>query len=481
MSARRPRSLKWSLVLRIAVVQCAMLTLIILVIFGAMLATGLIPHDYEDGTMDVLADAVARDAAGELVLTETPDLATLRSNVPDLWYFIRDKEGHRLQQGTIPAAFQPFSGLLDNISDARIGRVIGEAAPPAAKIRWTDTAAGNVQIFTGTKGGLSLLRLLGQAPQFFLQGILPLAGLMGLATLFVTPWVVRGALSGLGHAAAEAERIDIDKRGVQLPLKDVPTEVAPLVKAVNAALARLDAGYERHRRFLTDAAHELRTPVAILNTRLAALPATPERARLLQDAARLSTLADQLLDLQRLDRQAEHFKPVDLVAIARNAVVDLAPMAFAAGYEMAFEPSAEPIVATGDQTAIERAVTNLVQNAIEHGGNAGKITVSVSTPAVIEVRDEGSGVPAAERERIFEPFYRLRPQDHGAGLGLNLVREIMQLHGGRIEVLEAKPAGACFRMTFPPLHGDRTGDGQATLPGANPPPSTGRRRPAAPR
>jgi signal transduction histidine kinase len=450
MSVRRPRSLKWSLVLRIAVLQCVMLTLIILGILGALLATGLIPHDYEDGTMDVLADAVARDANGELVLNETSDLATLRSTVPDLWFIIRDKQGHRLQQGTVPATFQPFVGLLDNISGARIDDAIGEAAPPGGKIRWTDTAAGNVQIMSGTKGELSLLRLLGQAPQFFLQGILPLAGLMALATLFATPWVVRGALSGLGHAAAEAERIDIDKGGVQLPLKDVPKEVAPLVKAVNAALARLDIGYERHKRFLTDAAHELRTPVAILNTRLAALPAMPERARLLQDAARLSTLADQLLDLQRLDRQAEHFAPVDLMLVARNVVVDLAPMAFAAGYEMSFEPAKEQIFVTGDRTAIERAVTNLVQNAIEHGGKAGKITISVNEPAMIEVVDEGSGVPASERERIFDPFYRLRPQVHGAGLGLNLVREMMQLHGGRVEVFDGRIAGACFRMTFPP-------------------------------
>lgn len=448
MSLKRPRSLKWSLVLRIALLQCAMLTLIIVGILGALLATGLIPHDYEDGTMDVLADAVARDAGGKLVLRETSDLTKLRSEVPDLWFIIRDRQGQRLQEGTVPAIFQPFAGLLDTISDARIDHSIGESAPPDAKIRWTETAAGNVQIFTGTKGGLSLLRLLGQAPQFFLQGILPLAGLMALATLFATPWVVRGALSGLGHAAAEAERIDIDQRGVQLPLKDVPKEVTPLVKAVNAALARLDKGYERHKRFLTDAAHELRTPVAILNTRLASLPATPERGRLLQDAARLSTLTDQLLDLQRLDRQTSPFEKVDLVAIARGVIVDLAPMAFSAGYEMSFEPERETVFATGDRTAIERAVTNIVQNAIEHGGRAGKITVSVTAPAVIEVRDEGDGVPPAERERIFEPFYRLRPQDHGAGLGLNLVQEIMQLHGGRIEILDGKPSGACFRMSF---------------------------------
>lgn len=449
MSPGRPRSLKWSLVLRIAILQCVMMTLIIAGIIGAMLATGIIPHDYEDGTMDVLADAVTRDANGALLLKENSDLAKLRSDVPDLWFIIRDKQGHRLQEGTVPVAYQPFVGLLDNISDARIDLAIGEAAPPGGKIRWTDTAAGNVQIMSGTKGGLALLRVLGQAPNLFLWGILPLAGLMALATLFATPWVVRGALSGLGRAATAAGQIDIDKRGVQLPVDGVPKEVTPLVSAVNAALSRLDAGYERHKRFLTDAAHELRTPVAILNTRLAALPATPERARLLQDAARLSTLADQLLDLQRLDRQAEHFGPVDLVLLARNVVIDLAPMAFAAGYEMSFEPAREKLIVRGDRTAIERAVTNLVQNAIDHGGKAGRITISVSPPAVIEVLDEGGGVPTSERERIFEPFYRLRPQDHGAGLGLNLVRDLMQLHGGTIEVLDGKSGGACFRMIFP--------------------------------
>ncbi|MDX8521560.1 sensor histidine kinase [Mesorhizobium dulcispinae] len=451
MNLSRPRSLKWSLVLRIAILQCVMLTLIIVGTLGAMLATGIVPNDYEDGTMDVLTDALTRDATGALMLRDTSNLARLRTNVPDLWFIIRDRQGHRLQEGAVPAPYQPFVALLDNISDARIDLAIGEASPPGGKIRWTDTAAGNVQIMSGTKGELSLLRVLGQAPNLFLWGILPLAGLMALATLFVTPWVVRGALSGLGNAAAAAEQIDIDKRGVQLPLEGVPKEVTPLVKAVNAALSRLDAGYERHKRFLTDAAHELRTPVAILNTRLASLPATPERARLLQDAARLSALADQLLDLQRLDRQAEHFGPVDLVVVARNVVVDLAPMAFAAGYEMSFDPAKEKLAVRGDRTAIERAVTNLVQNAIDHGGKTGRITVSVRSPAVIEVLDEGDGVPPSERERIFEPFYRLRPQDHGAGLGLNLVRDLMQLHGGKVEVLDGSARGACFRMIFPAM------------------------------
>jgi signal transduction histidine kinase len=444
-------SLKWRLIFRIALLQGVMLTLFILLIFAAMMATGAIPHEYEGGTMDVLVDALDRDGSGNLVLNETHELTKLRSKVPDLWFIIRDKEGHRLEEGTVPPGFQSFVPLLDKLSDGRLDQSPGEDAPPAVRIRWTDTAAGNVQIMTGTKGQLSLLRLLMAAPHFFLKGILPITGLMALATLFATPWVVRGAISGLGAVAAEAERIDIHKRGVQLPVKDIPQEIVPLVNAVNDALLRLDSGYERHKRFLSDAAHELRTPVAILSTRIASFPPTPERARLLQDIARLATLTDQLLDLRRLDQhRPKSFSPVDLVEIARNVVMHLAPMGFAAGYEIAFEPSARALFINGDSVAVERAVTNLVQNAIEHGGNSGKISVVVSEPATIEVRDEGAGVPENERERIFEPFYRSVPQNRGAGLGLTLVREIMELHDGHIELAAADRVGACFRMVFAP-------------------------------
>ena len=454
MIRAKSRSLKWRLVFRIAVLQGIMLTLLIVLIFAVMLGTGVIPHQYEGGTMDVLADAVTRDADGGLELKETPALAKLRATVPDLWFIIRDKDGHRLEEGAVPAEFQPFAERLDNISDARFDREIGEAEPPEVRVRWIDTGAGNVQIMSGTKGELSLSRLAMQAPHFFVQAILPLTGLMALSTLFVTPWVVHGALRGLGDAATAAERIDISQRGLQLPADNVPDEIRPLVKAVNDALGRLDRGYERHKRFLSDAAHELRTPVAILTTRIAALPPSTERTRLLQDAARLSTMTDQLLDLQRLDRQMQDFAPVDLVDAARTVVVDLAPIAFAAGYEMSFEPDLSSILATGDRTAIERAVTNLIQNAIEHGGNTGRINIGVAAPAIIEVSDEGDGVPPDERERIFEPFHRLRPRNHGAGLGLNLVREVMQLHGGRIELLEDRASGACFRLTFRPTTGE---------------------------
>ena len=184
-----------------------------------------------------------------------------------------------------------------------------------------------------------------------------------------------------------------------------------------------EIGLACHRRFLADAAHELRTPIAILSTRVASLEPGPEKTYLLEDATRLSVMAGQLLDLQRLDQQADTFAAIDLVAVARQVVLDLAPLAFAAGYEMSFEHEDETTVMNGDQTSIERALTNLVQNAIDHGRRRGTILVRVTAAGLIEVCDDGDGIPPDEREQILEPFRRLHPGGRGAGLGLDLVQE----------------------------------------------------------
>lgn len=442
-------SLKRRLVIRMVAFQGFVLTAVVALLF---VSGHIFDFSSVDSTIETLGAAVMRDPSGGLVMRPTDELDVMREAAPDLWFRIRDKKGNELTEGPIPTYYSNFGSALDTIGQARFGWSIGDDfGLPTARVRWVDSRAGKVQILTGTETPWPTRMVILGALLNFLWTILPILAIMGLAVLVVTPWVVRGALSGLGLAAAEAERIDIHQRGVQLPADNVPREIVPLVKAVNDALGRLDRGYERHKRFLTDAAHELRTPVAILAARIAALPPSPEKARLLQDTARLSTLTDQLLDLQRLDRQNESFGPVDLVDVARTVVVDLAPIAFAAGYEMDFDAEGTSIMVSADRTAIERAVMNLVQNAIEHGGNAGRIRVGVRAPAMIEVSDEGDGVPPEERERIFEPFHRLRPQNHGAGLGLNLVREIMQLHGGHIELADDVASGACFRMVFKPL------------------------------
>lgn len=458
---RQPRSLKWRLVGRLVILQAiALTTLILLFMLGVAILwrSGVLNSEYEGSTIDAIRDSVGRDANGELILRSTPELAILRSEVSDLWFIIRDEQGHRLSEGTVPDQFKPVADLLDQVGEGRLGWTRGQVSPPAGLIRWYNTdAAGKVQIMTGAQGHISTRRLIAAAPPLVLtvltNVILPIVVLMGLATLAATPFVVRRAMAGLGDAAAQAERIDIDRRGVQLSAKDVPLEIVPLVKAINDALERLDRGYERHKRFLADAAHELRTPIAILTTRLASLPSGAEKTQLLEDATRLTVLTGQLLDLQRLDQHPDQLVPVDLVGIARRVVFDLAPLAFAAGYEMAFEPEDENgIWAKGDQTSLERALTNLVQNAIDHGGRRGTITVRVARAGWIEVCDDGDGIPPEEREQVFEPFHRLKQGGRGAGLGLDLVQRIMQLHGGHAEVAAGPSKGACLRMVFPQAH-----------------------------
>ena len=181
------------------------------------------------------------------------------------------------------------------------------------------------------------------------------------------------------------------------------------------------------------------------------MPSGPDKTRLIEDAARLATLAEQLLDIQRLDRCGHPFVPVDLVSVAQGVAADLAPLRDCGRLRAVLRRACGADRRIGDAAALERALTNLVQNAIQHGPRRGTIVIRVSRPASIEVTDEGAGIPADQRELIFEPFYRLTPLDRGAGLGLNMVHEIMLLHGGHISVLDGPNGGACFRMTLPPL------------------------------
>jgi two-component system, OmpR family, sensor histidine kinase TctE len=130
-------------------------------------------------------------------------------------------------------------------------------------------------------------------------------------------------------------------------------------------------------------------------------------------------------------------------------VADFAPLAIAAGYDLSFEPAPKSVRAQVNALQIEQAVANLIRNAIEHCDGTGTITVLVDKAGGIEVRDEGPGIPEEEHEHVFEPFYRLRPRSSGAGLGLNLTRQIARLHGGRVDILTGPWRGARIRLQLP--------------------------------
>jgi signal transduction histidine kinase len=159
----------------------------------------------------------------------------------------------------------------------------------------------------------------------------------------------------------------------------------------------------------------------------------------------LGETAEQLLDFERSDQAEHQQETVDLVEIARKVVADLAPLAIGAGYEISFDSAVGTLERQGNPPALQRAITNLVRNAIDHGGNVGTISVSVSADAQIKVADEGPGIPAGHQEQIFEPFYRVTPRSKGAGLGLSLVKQIVMDHRGEVKI-DSSSNGTTFTI-----------------------------------
>lgn len=476
MRKPRPRSLQWVLVRRLILLQAATFVAFIgLLVAILTIAQPRLIIDNE-AAIKHLSEAVARDENGDLIVRDTEELRAFREDFPNLWFVIRDADGHMVRQGSIPAAYEAAGGeLLKNIGRATLRFDQGDRRPEAAFAN-VDTDVGRVQILASSissrdendgleveinvdiemakdaNGDPEWLRVLPVLALLILCLLSPIILVMGVATLVTTPAVVRRSLAGLVSTADQAGRIDIDNRAVQLETAQVPTEIAPMVHAFNNALSRLDEGYDQRNRFLTDAAHELRTPIAILRTRAELLQEDPQSARLRKDIERLSHLTQQLLDRQVLEHGMGTREVVDLVALAKTLAADFAPLAFEAGYELAFEANAtQPVPVSIHVQQIEQAVANLLRNAVEHGGNRGTITVLVDARGGIEIHDEGPGIPEDECERVFEPFYRLRPRSSGAGLGLNLAREIARLHGGRIDILYGSWSGARIRLQLPML------------------------------
>ncbi|WP_255468426.1 HAMP domain-containing sensor histidine kinase [Reyranella sp. CPCC 100927] len=446
MRKDRHPSLRWRIVRHLTVFQSIVLLAVIALVVAVLVAIDIIQINEDDDTFEALESAVALDANDKLVIRSTPALVQLRQVTPDLWFVVRDQQGRTVREGQVPDAFARLEADLDGFGDASIAAA---QKGQRASIRRIKTEAGPVVVLTNALTTLAPGKIAVVILAFFVTIVLPIFTPLVITTVIVTHLIVRRGVAGLQDAAAEAERIDVERRGARLPVAGVPSEIVPLVNAVNNALARLDEGYERHKRFLADAAHEIRTPIAILQTRLEALAESDDKHLLLEDVARLALLAEQLLDLQRLDRQRESFAAVELVGLGRQVAAELAPLAISAGYDLSFESAATAVAVSGDAASLERALANLVQNAIAYGGRKGAITIRVEADAAIEVQDEGPGIPPEERERIFEPFYRVRARTTGAGLGLYLVWEIARLHGGRAVALDGIAGGACFRIELP--------------------------------
>ncbi|NLH82197.1 MAG: sensor histidine kinase [Phyllobacteriaceae bacterium] len=234
--------------------------------------------------------------------------------------------------------------------------------------------------------------------------------------------------------------------------EDLPSEFRPLADALDRAFARIEGDVAIQRRFVANAAHQLRTPLAVLKTQIGVglkEKAAAQKHEALTAADRsvgaMTRLVNQLLALARAERgEAVRKDTVDLVAVIRSRLDDLALVALARRVDLAFEPAVERLSFRGHETLLGEIVVNLVENALRHAGEGGEVVVAVDLDrdaARIVVEDTGPGIPAGERERVFERFHRLdRSEATGTGLGLSVAREAAAAHGGTI-ALEPRADG----------------------------------------
>ena len=272
-----------------------------------------------------------------------------------------------------------------------------------------------------------------------------------LLLLVIDVFIFRRAMNPIVAASAMAEEIGPDHTDLRLPEAGIPREVLPLVRAVNDALDRLDAGFRAQREFTADAAHELRTPLAILRTQIDMLDDREVAAPLRHDVENMSRLVNQLLEISELETLVVAEDEIaDIAAIAAEVAAFLAPLALSQRKTLAVTGARRPVRVRGNSDALVRAVRNLVENALAHTSPATTVEIAVAIEGVIRVMDRGPGISKADCEHIFQRFWRRdRRRGGNAGLGLAIVARIAQTHGATVDVDERPGGGAVFAIRFP--------------------------------
>ena len=271
------------------------------------------------------------------------------------------------------------------------------------------------------------------------------------------------ALKPLKRFTAKAERVQLQSLTEITLSEDEAVEFSRLSRAVNQMLLRLKQAFDAQRQFVGNAAHELRTPLALMQARLDlymstdhgdSCPETEETIAMMQEQTeRLSRMVRTLLDMSELKAVPRNDR-IQLAPMIEEVLADLSPLAEKSGVTLS--QSGEDLWVTGSDVLVYRAIFNLVENGVKYNCPGGSVCVAVSRrgqKAVIEVKDTGCGIPENFRESVFQPFFRVDKsrsrEKGGVGLGLSLVWEIAHLHGGDVRVRESGESGTAIELTLP--------------------------------
>lgn len=278
--------------------------------------------------------------------------------------------------------------------------------------------------------------------------LFPLA-LLSVLFLVFNFSVVSSTLRPLKAAIAAVERIDPSQISARIPESASSWELQALTAAVNRMLERIERSVRALREFSGNAAHELRTPLAVMMLSIGKLPDGEAKSKLLKDAQGMQRLVDQLLDMAQANALViGKGARADLGRIAHDVVADLTPLAIARGKSITYAEAGAPVI-RGHAEAIGRALRNVIENGLSHTPPGTAVEVTSGPGAVYTVRDHGPGIPQERRAEVLQRFYRLDKRGNdGVGLGLAIALTVVEAHGGHIQIADAPGGGALLRLTF---------------------------------
>src|SRR6195256_5306227 len=423
-------------------------------------------HPYCQPAAAILNRATVVDPSHGLTIRSTDSIGELKSTSPNLWYIV-SYDGLMTEFGRELRPALPFS--------------LPYAGPIGFSVLNTLDQKSSFCLAVVRRGASELVMMIGGAQVRFGQIaksfiLRNLFSVILLAVAFAST-VAAGALLPARFVARSIERVTrlalaIEPRAPQtsISLDEVPVELKPLVSALNRAFHEIDAYIQRQRRFLGNAAHQLRTPLTLLRGKIEDVTEPALKAELVRDVRRLTSLVSAMLDLARLQNHAIEKRAIDLGALTRDVLADFSPSALDAGIELSLEHVPQgSVVVHGVEAAVRSALANLVGNALIHAHGAGRIVANLSRGSV-SISDDGAGILPSSQFKLIEPFQTGGTATQGHGLGLSIIQEIMIAHEGTLTITSTPGRGRRPGFPFPEAFRGAVGgvNGPARHRGARP-------------